>query len=145
MSVLIGASVLCVSGCGSSRRVVTSEVRGRMAEVRVDSVVQSALVEARDSVVERTTITIQTSEGGDTLFTSVVTERDRVSSRDNRAAVRMKTEVRIDTLYVERRDSVLVKNSNQARASPLLMNLKWIFWIVLGLIALVVVLRVRRL
>ena len=55
-----------------------------------------------------------------------------------------KVVVKTDTVYIEKRDSVLVKNTNvKGRDSPLLMNLKWVFWIILGLIALVVVLRIR--
>ena len=132
-----------MSGCGSSRRV-TSEVRGRTAEVRVDSVVQSALVEERDSVVERTTVTVDRKENGDTVRVSIVTERDRVSCRDNRAAVRMKTEVKTDTVFVEKRDSVLVKNEEKARASPFVKSLKWIFWIVIALIGLIILCRAKR-
>lgn len=43
-----------------------------------------------------------------------------------------------------RRDSVLIKNEEKARASPFEKSLKWIFWIVIALMGLIVVLRFRR-
>lgn len=100
---------------------------------------------ARDSVVEVTTVTVQTNEAGDTVFRSVVTDRTNVRSRDNIAAYRTKVVEKWDTVYIEKRDSVLVKNTNvKGRDSPLLMNLKWVFWIILGLIALVILCRAKR-
>ena len=98
---------------------------------------------ARDSVVERTTVTVDRKENGDTVRVSIVTERDRVRDRAAVKESKGKVVVKTDTVYIEQRDSVLVKYGEKARASPLLMNLKWIFWIILGLIALVVVLRIR--
>ena len=99
---------------------------------------------ARDSVVERTTVTVDRKENGDTVRVSIVTERDRVRDRAVVKESKEKVVVKTDTVYIEQRDSVLVKNTNvKGRASPLLMNLKWSFWIILGLIALVVVLRFR--
>lgn len=99
---------------------------------------------ARDSVVERTTVTVDRKENGDTVRVSIVTERDRVRDRAVVKESKEKVAVKTDTVYIEQRDSVLVKNTNvKGRDSPLLMNLKWIFWIILGLIALVVVLRFR--
>ena len=143
MIVLIGMGVLCVSGCGSSRRTVTSEVRGRTAEVRVDSVVVGTMEVVHDTIVETTIITVDRNEVGDTLFRSVVTDRTRARGRDNVSAFRTKTVVKTDTVFVERRDSVLVKNGNQARASPFENTLKWVFFIVLALIGLGVVLKIR--
>ena len=122
---------------------MTSDVSSRTSEVRVDSVVVGTMEAARDSVVERTMITVDRKENGDTVRVSIVTERDRVRDRAVVKEATHRTEVRVDTVYVERRDSVLVKYGEKARASPLLMNLKWVFWIILGLIALVVVLRIR--
>ena len=135
---------LIVSGCSTNRTAVrTSEALRTTEECRTERR-DSLVVEQRDTFREVTTVTVDRKENGDTVRVCIVTERDRVRDRDNRAAVWMKTEVKTDTVVVERRDSVLVKNSNQARASPLLMNLKLILWIVVGLIALTMVLKIRR-
>lgn len=136
--------VLCVSGCGSSRRVVTSEVRGRTAEVRVDSVVVGTMEVAHDTIVETTIITVDRNEVGDTLFRSVVTDRERLRDRSRADRATHRTEVRVDTVFVERRDSVLVKNTNQARASPLVMVLRWGCAIIIALIGLILLLGIRR-
>lgn len=127
----------------SSRRMTErTETKRIWSDVR-DSVFQSALEEARDSVVERTTVTVDRKENGDTVRVCIVTDRERVSDRSRNDRAMTKNVIRRDTVYVEKRDSVLIKNEEKARASPLLMNLKWVFWIILGLIALVVVLRIR--
>ena len=122
---------------------MTSDVSSRTSEVRVDSVVVGTMEAARDSVVERTTVTVDRKENGDTVRVSIVTERDRIRDRAVERESKEKVVVKTDTVYIEQRDSVLVKYGEKARASPLLMNLKWVFWIILGLIALVVVLRIR--
>ncbi len=135
---------LIVFGCSTNRTAVrTSEALRTTEECRTERR-DFLVVEQRDTFREVTTVTVDRKENGDTVRVCIVTERDRVRDRDNRAAVWMKTEVKTDTVVVERRDSVLVKNSNQARASPLLKILKWSFWIVVGLIALTMVLKIRR-
>ena len=120
-----------------------TETRKIWSDVR-ESERDSVVVTERDTVREVTTVMIQLGAGGDTTFQSVVTDRERLRDRSRSDRATHRSEVRVDTVYVERRDSVLVKNSNQARASPLLKILKWSFWIVVGLIALTVVLKVRR-
>jgi len=142
---VIVLTALIVSACSTNRTAVrTSEALRTTEEFRTERR-DSLVVEQRDTFREVTTVTVDRKENGDTVRVCIVTERDRVRDRDNRAAVWMKTEVKTDTVVVERRDSVLVKNSNQARASPLLKNLKWIFWIVIALIGLIIVLKIRRL
>lgn len=95
------------------------------------------MVAVRDTIVETTTITVDRNEVGDTLFRSVVTDRTRAASRDHIAAYRTKTVIKMDTVYVERRDSILVKNGNvKSRDSPFQRVLRLILWIVVGLIAL---------
>jgi hypothetical protein len=143
MTVLIVGIVLSESGCVSSRRMTErTETRRIWSDVR-ESERDSVVVTERDTVREVTTVMIQLGAGGDTTFQSVVTDRERLRDRSRSDRATHRSEVRVDTVYVERRDSVLVKNSNQARASPLLKILKWSFWIVVGLIALTVVLRIR--
>lgn len=91
----------------------------------------------RDTIVETTTITVDRNEVGDTLFRSVVTDRERLRDRSRADRATHRTEVRVDTVFVERRDSVLVKNTNvKSRDSPFQRVLRLILWIVVGLIAL---------
>ena len=123
-----------------TERTETRKIWSDVREAEKDSVV----VAERDTIREVTTVMIQLGAGGDTTFQSVVTDRERLRDRSRSDRATHRSEVRVDTVYVERRDSVLVKNSNQARASPLLMNLKLILWIVVGLIALTMVLKIRR-
>lgn len=124
--------------------------------MRVESVesvekVDSVIVESSDTVRETTTITVKTNEQGDTLMQSIVT--DRYSSRD-RSQLKVKSEklrVETDTVYVIERDSVLVeRNTGTGLANPperksrLVATLRWIFWILMALIVLIIILRFRR-
>ena len=115
-------------------------------------------VELKDTLREVTTITVQTNDKGDTLKVVQITDLTRARSRDNVVAQRVKTEVRVDTVYVEKRDSsiqVLGRAKRQSRAtacglqedgtptisgklSAVSKILKWIFWIIIGLIGLIV-------
>jgi hypothetical protein len=96
-----------------------------------------------------TTITIDRNDKGDTLKVVQITDRTRASSRDNVVAQKVKTEVRVDTIYIEKRDSVFVHetlsldrlgtgSAQGDKASPVTSALKWIFWIIIGLIALII-------
>ena len=85
---------------------------------------------------------------------SVKVERitDRVMVRDRSArAEAKKEEVRVirDTVYVEKRDSSFVKNTNGTngtnRASPVAQTLKWVFWIIVAIGGLIIVIWVARL
>ena len=93
------------------RRTVTSEATDvRIQESTEVTARDSVVVELRDTLVETTTITIDRNEVGDTLKVVQVTDRERVRSR---ADVRSKKEeVRAvrDTVYIEKRDSLLVKS-----------------------------------
>ena len=123
--------------------VTKSDVSRLTAEVRADSVFIGSMEAVRDSVVERTTVTVQLGAVGDTLFRSVVTDRTRASDRSRHNMLKSRSLVKTDTVFVEKKDSVLIKNGNQGRGSPLLLNLKWIFFVIIGLVALGVVLRIR--
>ena len=98
-----------------------------------------------DSITETTTITIRENEQGDTIKVVQVTDRERVRNRDAIAVQKTKTEVRIDTVYVAVRDSVAVTTAASApsatRASPWVSALKWIFWIIVGLSALIIIVK----
>ena len=137
-----------MTGCGTVRRTVTHEATDlRIQESTEVTARDSVVVELRDTLVETTTITIDRNEVGDTLKVVQVTDRERVRSR---ADVRSKTEeVRVvrDTVYVERRDSVLVKSEElrvkSDRPSAFVSALKWIFWIIVGLSALIIIVKLK--
>ena len=107
------------------------------------------VVAIRDTVREVTTIHIQTNEAGDTVRMSTITDRDR--SRLMADVRSKKEEVRVirDTVYVEKRDSSFVKNTNGTngtnRASPVAQTLKWVFGIIVAIGGLIIVIRVARL
>ncbi len=122
------------------QRQVVSESRDRVATYReADSMKEEKVVAEHDTVMEVTTIHVRTNEAGDTVFRSVVTDRTRARDRDRIAKQMTKTVVKTDTVYVERRDSVVTNGKyggGQSGGTALHSTLKWIFWIILALIAL---------
>ena len=139
--------VLCVTACGSSR-TVTRESSDRVATYEARDSFTAERVVVMDTVKEVTTITVDRNEAGDTVFRSVVTDRTAARSRDAIAVQKTKTEVRVDTVIIEKRDSVFVKNTNLAnptnKASPVVSSLKWIFAIIVAVIILIIVVRLRK-
>ena len=111
-----------------------------------DSVFIGSMEAVRDSVVERTTVTVQLGAVGDTLFRSVVTDRTRASDRSRHNMLKSRSLVKTDTVFVEKKDSVKTTNfSNPTnRASPVIAVLRWVFWVILGLIALGILCRAKR-
>ena len=103
------------------------------------------MVAVHDTIMVTKMITITKNVDGDTTFTSVVTERDRVRDRAQVKDREERVVVRTDTVFVEKRDSVLIQKTQGpgARDSPFTMALKWVFWIVIALIGLGIVLRIR--
>ena len=95
-----------------------------------------------------TTITIDRNDKGDTLRIATVTDRyrghDALKLRDKSEKIKV---VR-DTVYIEKRDSVMVQNTgltnptNTTKGSGFWATLKWIFWILIGLIGLIVTAKV---
>ena len=70
---------------------------------------------------------------------------DSKKHRQEVEAQKVKTEVRVDTVYVEKRDSVFVSQNPQIAqkaASPFVSALKWICWIIIGLIGLTITVKV---
>ena len=103
----------------------------------------SVAVEVHDTVTVTTTITVDRNDKGDTLRVATVTERDKVRDRTQLKVKSEKLKVVRDTVYVEHRDSVFVSetdfaNDAKAKGSRLKDTLKWIFFIILGLTALVI-------
>ena len=132
-------------GCRVTREVPRSDVRNQRSEVRVDSVKEDVVVAVHDTIMEVTTIHIRTNDAGDTVRMTTVTDRDRVTDRSRADRATYRSEVRVDTVVVERRDSVLVKNSNvKSRDSPVVTALRWIFWIIVSFIILLIILKFRR-
>ena len=135
-----------MSGCGSSRETTSSRERFASyemtrAEVRMDSVV----VAERDTVREVTTVTIQLGAMGDTVFRSVVTDRERGWSRDAIAMQKTKKEFVRDTVYVERRDSIEIRSrpEGQSGGTTLHTTLRWVLAIVVAICVLVIIIKVK--
>ena len=107
--------------------------------------VDSVVVAIRDTVREVTTITIRENEQGDTLRVTTVTDRERARERDRVRMQDVRVEVRTDTVFVERRDSVFVSAPapSATRASPWVSALKWVFWIIVGLSALIIIVKLK--
>ena len=111
---------------------------------------------ARDTLIEVTTVTVQLNEVGDTVKTSTVTDRTRARAFDRRKDVEIRTELVRDTVYIEKTDSVYVQNTNgfgglttgltnptnTTKGSGFRATLKWIFWILIGLMGLIVTAKV---
>ena len=116
----------------SEKLKVKSEVRD---SVRVEQMV----VAVHDTLTITKTITIRENERGDTVRLSVVTDRERVRERAQLKDKSEKLMVKTDTVYVERKDSVVVDRGqltgDSSRASPVVSVLRWVFWIIVGLIA----------
>ena len=133
--------------CSVSRKAVSehSELKIESSETveRADSVI----VEQRDTLREITTITIDRNDKGDTLKVVQITDLTRARSRDNVVAQRIKTEVRVDTVYVEKRDSVFVQENPRIIAAPYqgalnLIYVKWITALICAIVVLIITVKV---
>ena len=183
-TVLIGLSALCLTACSVSRQALRSEVSSQTSSVTRDTVREEVVVAVHDTLREVTTIIIQQNEAGDTVKQSVVTDRYRGRNAEAAKvdfplrAVELnlhdeRLTVQRDTVYIEKRDSVFVQNTdltnptNTTKGSGLSelflchdsgkpkrawslrsllhrfrATLKWIFWILIGLIGLIVTAKV---
>ena len=146
---VIVLAALIVSACCSSRETAVSRATElRATEVRSDSVKEQVVVAERDTIREVTTITVRLNEAGDTVRVAQVTERERLREKSRHDMATYRTEVRVDTVYIERRDSVSSSKVQgagiQSGGTALHTTLKWVFWIIIGLIGLGVVIKIRR-
>ena len=138
-----------MTACGSSREVARSSDRvATYSTERAEKEKDSVVVAEHDTIMEVTTIHVRTNEAGDTVFRSVVTDRLRGRSRDAIATQRTKQEVRVDTVYIEKRDSIEIRSrpsvgGGQSGGTALHTTLKWVFWIIIGLLGLVIVVKIR--
>ncbi len=155
MIVLTGMIVLCVTACGSSRRVVSSastdlRVRDlRVTEQRDTEVRDSVVVVERDTVTVTKTITVDRNEVGDTVRVSVVTDRERSRSKSDVRRLKEEGRWKRDTVYVEKRDSCFVSNTDRTdrtdRPSGLIQTLWRVLGILICIIILVFIFKVKRL
>lgn len=106
------------------------------------------MVAVHDTILETTTIIIRENEAGDTLRLSRVMERDRIRDRAQVKEKENRMKMERDTVYVELCDSTSVSttvgSSTGARASPVTSGLRWVFWIIVSLIVLVLIKSYRR-
>lgn len=139
-----------MTGCGTVRRTVTREATDvRILESTEVTARDSVVVELRDTLVETTTITIDRNEVGDTLKVVQVTDRERVRSMSDVRSKKEEVRVVRDTVYVERTDSVRVERGQvrgdgyQSGGTALHRTLKWISWIIVGLSALIIIVKLK--
>lgn len=120
-----------------------TETRSLTQETRSER--DSVALFVGDTLREVTTVTVQLGAAGDTVRVSTVTDRTRASVRDRAKAVEVRTEVRVDTVYLERRDSVYVSQkaqiSQNSRPAAWVSGLRWVFWIIVALAGLILVFR----
>lgn len=147
----IALVALTASACSVSRSAtaVKSEELKVKSEVRDSLLVEQVMVAVHDTIVETTTITIRENEQGDTVRMSVVTDRERVRSMYDVRSKKEEVRVVRDTVYVERTDSVRVErgqvrgDSYQSGGTALHRTLKWVFWIIVGLSALIIIVKLK--
>ena len=104
------------------------------------------VVAVRDTLREVTTITLQQNDQGDTLKLVQVTDRTRASNREGYRDREEKIVFKTDTFYIEKTDTVSTVSGKpetvNSKRSTVIQTLKWIFWCILALIALVVTIRI---
>ena len=142
---------LFVTSCASSRKVseATTATSHETLEMR-DSVREEIAQNLEENLTEHEVIT-ETVFCNDSVKVERVTDRVTVRERSAKTEAK-KDEVRVvrDTVCIEHRDSVMVEeiagragNDGTARASPWVSALKWIFWIIVGLSALIIIVKLK--
>ena len=139
-----------MAGCASTKQTASKEVLSfKVQDTREQEARDSVRLELRDTLKEVTTVTVQLNETGDTVKVSTVTDRTRASDRSQLRDKSEKIIVRVDTVYVERRDSEMVETPRQARGdigrASALSYLKWIFWIIVSVTVLLIVIKMFNL
>lgn len=143
LAILLAATL--ASAC-SAQRSLKHEVRSQSSETSADTMKEQSVVVVLDTLKEITTITLRESETGDTLRVTTVTDRIRASTRDRYHDVKEKVIVRTDTVYVEKQaqNTVAVAGSSteitpDGIIRPRGVILKWVFFILLAVIALLII------
>lgn len=115
-----------------------------------DSLREEVSLNLDENLTEHEVIT-ETVICNDSVKVERVTDRVTVRERSARTEAK-KEEVRVvrDTVYIEHRDTTSVKeiagqdgNDGTARASPWTSALKWVFWIIVGLSALIIIVKLK--
>ena len=151
MIALIGLSVLCVTGCSSTRSVTAhSSTELTTGYTNVTNERDSIVVATQDTVKEVTTVTVQLDAVGDTVKVSTVTDRTRASVRDRVKDVEVKVVEKTDTVFVQKTDSVFVERSldcarddSGGRTSPFTRAVKWLVALVVVLCVLIALVKFR--
>lgn len=149
---VIALVALIASACSSSRQTAVSEFQATKFQDSRDSVkVEKVVVEVHDTVMETTTIVVDRNDAGDTLKLSTVTDRDRVRNRAQVKDQHERVVMKHDTVYIATRDSSFVQNTNYTNGTNpstgsgrVVSALKWIFWILMCVIILVIIVKVKR-
>ena len=102
-----------------------------------------------DTLQEVTTITIQTNDRGDTLKITKITDRNRIRAMSDFRSKKEEVKVRVDTVYIERRDSSYAEKNIVADSEDkgtwggsFRSTLKWIFAILCAIIVLMITVKV---
>lgn len=127
----------------------STSLSGEGLEMR-DSLREEVSLNLDENLTEHEVIT-ETVICNDSVKVERVTDRVTVRERSARTEAK-KEEVRVvrDTVYIEHRDTTSVKeiagqdgNDGTARASPWTSALKWVFWIIVGLSALIIIVKLK--
>ena len=104
------------------------------------------MVAVHDTICEITTITVQQNEVGDTLKLVQITDRTRASDRAVMKEKEERVVVKTDTVFIEKRDSVDVRNhsptSGAGSSGGFVVSLRWVFWIIVAATVLVATLKI---
>lgn len=140
----IALVALIASACSVSRQAVNSATSSTVQDSRDSVRVEQVMVAVHDTIVETTTIIVRENEQGDTLRLSKVTERDRIRDRAEVREQQERVVVQHDTVFVAVRDSTAVERHAESAEnaeswpSALARALKWVFWIIVAIGALVI-------
>ena len=116
------------------------------SEVRDSLRVEQVMVAVHDTLTITKTITIRENEQGDTVRMSVVTDRDRVRDCSQLKDKSEKLIVRVDTVFIERRDSVVVRDAANINhhTSAISHLLKWMCGIIIAILTLTITITITR-
>lgn len=142
-------------------------MRSHTTATSSDTVRERVVVTVFDTITITKTITIRENEAGDTVRFTQMTDKTKATTRDRYHDVQEKVVVRTDTVYIER-DSVAVKEiphhlstgsgtvrneggslfgggttGRQGLIAGLTRNLKWLFFVLLAIIALIIIIRLK--
>lgn len=111
-------------------------------------------VEVQDSVTITKTKTITVSEVGDTLRQDIVTDRLRSRTRDKAKDMEVRIVEKTDTVYVEKQadktvavagpGTLIDADGNIKHHTPAISLLQWLFLTLVAVIAIIILIRVKR-